>query len=76
VSRRSGSAPLAYSQHNLANALAAIAKRQNNAALLEEALASMRGAVDAFEQAWEGYWLPIAQRRIAEMQAELAELKR
>jgi hypothetical protein len=35
----------------------------------------MRGAVDAYQQAGEGYWLPIAQRRLAGMEAELAEMR-
>jgi exonuclease VII small subunit len=65
----------AYTQHGLASALAAVAKRQRNAALMEEALTAMRGAVDAYQKAGEGYWLPIAQRRLAEMEAELAEMK-
>ena len=73
---RAGSARLGDDcRHGLANALATLAKRQKNAALLEEALASMRGAVDAYQQAGEGYWLPIAQRRVAEMEAELAEMQ-
>jgi hypothetical protein len=42
---------------------------------LEEALACMRGAVDVYQQAGEGYWLPIARRRVAEMEAELAEMQ-
>jgi hypothetical protein len=58
----------------LASALAAFAKRQNNAALLEEALASMRGAVDVYQLAGEGYWLPIAQRRVGEVEAEPARM--
>ena len=66
----------AYSQQGLANALAALAKRQNNADLMEQALQSLRGAVEAYQQAGEGYWLPIAQKRVTEMQAELIELKR
>ena len=65
----------AYAQHGLAHAIAALGQRQGNAALLEEALACMRGAADAYQQAGEGYWLPIAQRRVAEMQAELAEMR-
>ena len=56
-------------------AFAALAKRQESAALLEEALASMRGAVEVYQQAGEGYWLPIAQRRVAELEAELAEMQ-
>jgi hypothetical protein len=35
----------------------------------------MRGAADAYQQAGESYWLPIARRRTAEMEAELAEMK-
>ena len=35
----------------------------------------MRGAVEVYQQAGEGYWLPIAQRRVAEMEAELAEMQ-
>jgi Tetratricopeptide repeat len=65
----------AYTQHGLGSALAALAKRQNDDALMEEALLSMRGAVDAYQQAGEGYWLPIAQRRMAEMEAELAAMR-
>ncbi len=65
----------ANAQHGLGYALAALAKRQGNAMLMEEALADMRGAVDAYQQAGEGYWLPIAQRRLAEMEVELAEIK-
>jgi hypothetical protein len=65
----------AGTQNNLGNALSTLAARQKNTLLLEEALVSMRGAVDAYQQAGEGYWLPIAQRRIAKMEAELAEMK-
>ena len=35
----------------------------------------MRGAVEAYQQAGEGYWLPIAQKRVTVMQAELAALR-
>ena len=74
--RRRDRVPLDWgTQNNLGNALATLAARQKNTLLLEEALASMRGAVDAYQQAGEGYWLPIAQRRIAEMEAELAEMR-
>jgi tetratricopeptide (TPR) repeat protein len=65
----------AYTQQGLATALGVLAKRQGNPALLQGALASMRGALDAYQQAGEGHWLPIAQRRVAEMEAELAEMK-
>ncbi len=43
---------------------------------MEEAILSMRDAVEVYQQAGAGHWLPIAQKRAAEMQAELAELKR
>jgi hypothetical protein len=36
----------------------------------------MRGAVEAYQQARESHWLPIAQKRVMEMQAEMAELSR
>jgi len=35
----------------------------------------MRGAVDVYQQAGEGYRLPIAQRGVAEMEAELAGMR-
>jgi hypothetical protein len=66
----------ATTQHALGNALAALAERQKNATLMEEAVQSMRGAVEVYQQVGEGYWLPIAQARLTEMQAELIELKR
>ena len=66
----------ASTQMGLGNALETIAERQKNAKLMAEAVKGMRGAVEAFQQAGEGYWLPIAQKRVTEMQAELAELKR
>jgi tetratricopeptide (TPR) repeat protein len=65
----------AYVQHGLANALAALGKRQKNAAPLEEALGAARGAVEVYQEAGEGFYLPIAQRRVADMEAELAEMK-
>ena len=34
----------------------------------------MRGAVEVYQQAGEGYWLPIAGR-VAELEAELAEMQ-
>ena len=43
---------------------------------MEEAVRSMCDAVEVYQQAGAGHWLPIAQKRVAEMQAELAELKR
>jgi hypothetical protein len=65
----------ARSQQGLANALAALANRQKNAALMDEALASLSGAVDVYRQAGESHRLPIAERRLVEIEAELAALK-
>jgi tetratricopeptide (TPR) repeat protein len=66
----------AYSQHDLADALAALAKRQTNAALMKEALTCMRGAVEVYQQGEESFWLPVAQSRVKEMEAELVGLQR
>ena len=57
----------------LANALALLAKRQKNAAIMEEALSCMRRADDIYQTGSEE-WL-VAQHRITEMQAELVELQ-
>ena len=65
----------AITQMNLGNALAILARRQNEASLLEGALACMRSAADAYQQAGKNFWLPIAQRRIAEIEADLAAMK-
>ncbi len=65
----------ARTQMNLGIALWTLAERQKNARLMEEAIESTRGAVEAYQQAGEGYWLPIAQKRVTKMQAELAALK-
>jgi hypothetical protein len=43
---------------------------------MQDAVISMSGAVEVYQQAGESYWLLIAQGRVTEMQAELAELKR
>ena len=66
----------AYSEHGLANCLADLAERQKNAALMEDALAAMRAAADAYQQVGENYWLPKAEDRIKAMQAAADALKR
>jgi hypothetical protein len=58
------------SQHGLANALAALAQRQRSAARMSEALACTRAAVEVYQQRTNTYWLPIAQSRITDMEAE------
>ncbi len=66
----------AATQMNLSNAFEALAERQKSAEFMEEAVISMCDAVEVYQQTGAGHWLPIAQKRVAEMQAELAELKR
>ena len=61
---------------NLGNALEALGERQKSARAMNEALQSMRGAIEVYQEAEEGYWLPIAQQRVNEMEAELVELQR
>jgi tetratricopeptide (TPR) repeat protein len=70
--------PLAWAaaHMNLSNALEALAERQKSAELMEEAVLSMRDAVEVYQQAGAARRLPIAQKGVAEMQAELAALKR
>jgi hypothetical protein len=65
----------AHSQRGLANALADLAKRRKSAAGMEEALACMRSAVEVYQQGGVNYWLPIGQRRVIEMEAELLALR-
>jgi tetratricopeptide (TPR) repeat protein len=65
----------AQTQTRLGSALAALAKRQKDAAHLEEALTCMRGAVEVYLQSNETYWLPLAQRCVTEMEADLIQLK-
>jgi tetratricopeptide (TPR) repeat protein len=66
----------AYSEQGLANALRAVAMRQKHAAQMTEALTCMRSAAEVYQQSKETYWLPVAQRSVAEMEAELVELQR
>jgi hypothetical protein len=66
----------AYSQHGLANTLAALAERQKSAKTMEQALTCMRGAAEVYQESNNAYWLPIANARIAEMKAELLKLQR
>ena len=55
----------------LANALAALAKRENSVLRMEEALTCMRGAIEVYQQAGESYRLPKAQSEVLQMEAEL-----
>jgi tetratricopeptide (TPR) repeat protein len=65
----------AYSMDQLANALAILAIRTGDATRLQEAIACMRGAVEVYRQEPNGYFLPIAEGRLAEMTAQLTALK-
>ncbi len=66
----------AYSQHTLGNALAILAARTHDPALTAEALGCMRGAAEVYREAGNTYWLPFAERRIGEMEAQLHQLQR
>jgi hypothetical protein len=62
----------AFSRHNLANALALLAQRRHDRAQMVEAIAAMRDAAEVYREGNNSYALPIAERRIGEMEAELA----
>jgi tetratricopeptide (TPR) repeat protein len=66
----------ARTQMNLGNALEALGEREKSSKDIEEAVESTRGAIEVYQQAGESYWLPIAQKRVIEMQAELTGLRR
>ncbi len=63
----------AATQYNLANTLAILAARTNDPARAAEALDCMRGAVAVYRQAGNSYWLPIAERRASEIEAQLRQ---
>jgi tetratricopeptide (TPR) repeat protein len=65
----------AYTQHGLANTLAALAERERSAKRMREAITCMRAAADGYEKVGETYWLPKAQQRVAEMNAELSKMQ-
>jgi exonuclease VII small subunit len=65
----------ATTQYNLANALTALAGRQKSAPQMAEALACMNNAVDGYTQCEDHYWLPIAQRRVTEIESALPALQ-
>lgn len=59
----------AKSQHTLANGLAALAERRaDRAALLAQAVAHMREAVSGYREVGDGYWGPIAEQRLGELE--------
>jgi tetratricopeptide (TPR) repeat protein len=65
----------AGTNYNLANTLALLAQRTHDPARMAEALGDMRGAAEVYREANEGYWRPIAERRAAEIEAELAAMR-
>ena len=66
----------AYTQTNLANALASLAERQKSAEDMKKAIAYMGAAAEVYQQSGNTYWLPIANERLAKMEAELLRLGR
>jgi len=67
-------APLqwAISQQSLSNALTLLAAGTRERALLVGALDRMRDAAEVYREGGNSYWLPIAEKRIAEIEADLA----
>ncbi len=66
----------AATQFNLANALALLAEWTRDRSQIAEALAAMQGAAEVYSQAGEGYRRPIAERRVGEIEAQLAAMGR
>jgi tetratricopeptide (TPR) repeat protein len=65
----------AKTQHAMANALAALAVRERSAARMRTAITLMKGAADEYEKVGETYWLAEARRRLAEMNADMSQLR-
>ena len=42
---------------------------------MKEALTYMQGAAEAYGESGENYWLPITQKRVLKIKAELIELQ-
>ena len=66
----------AYTTNNLANALAILAVRSEDADRLQEAIICMRGAVEVYRQSDDSYARSIGERRLLEMTAQLATLQK
>lgn len=64
----------AYTQTNLGNTLTILAQRRHDRAQMTEAIAAMRKAVEVYREGNDSYRLPIAERRIAKMEAELQKM--
>ena len=64
----------AATQYNLANVLATLSERTKDRTRMTEAIASMRNAAEVYRQGNVAYWLPIAEQRIAAMEATLAKM--
>ena len=64
----------AATQYNLANVLATLSERTKDRTRMTEAIASMRNAAEVYRQGNVTYWLPIAEQRIAAMEATLAKM--
>jgi tetratricopeptide (TPR) repeat protein len=64
----------AYLQQGLAKALAVSGLRLKDPLRLKEALVCVHGAVEVYQQAGEGYWRSVAERRVIELKARLAEM--
>lgn len=70
-------APLdwAYAQHNLADAVAAMALRRGDRVQMMEAIVRMRGAIEVYRKVNHKFWVPIAERRLTEMEGDFQKLR-
>jgi tetratricopeptide (TPR) repeat protein len=66
----------AATQNNLGNALETLGLRQHDPAQLAQALACMRGAAEVYRHAGNTYWQPVVERRVGEIEARLAALRK
>ncbi|HXY99525.1 MAG TPA: tetratricopeptide repeat protein [Stellaceae bacterium] len=64
----------AYSQHGLAETMAMLAMRLKDPSRMQEALTCMRGAAEVYRQAGDNYWRPVAEKRVTELEAQLAKM--
>ena len=61
----------AFSRHTLA----LLVERTGGRTRMTEAIGAMRDAAQVYREGGNGYWLPVAERRIGEMEAAFAGMK-
>jgi tetratricopeptide (TPR) repeat protein len=66
----------AYTRENLGNVLALVAERTRDRGRMAEALACVRDAAEVYREGGVGYTIPSVEKRITELKAALAEMKK